>query len=230
MSILIAEDEPAIARILSANLERAGFVVRVVDNGSAVLERIAQDPPDLLLLDIMLPGIDGYSICRQIRQRSALPIIMVTARRAEAERLKGFELGVDDYICKPFSPSEVVARVRSVLRRAQSPGTPTNEQVQLGELSVSPQRREITFNGQCIEMTTSEFKLLHTLVRAPNRVFSREQLLDCLQGDTTEKTDRTIDTHIKNLRKKLGLAKPGTHVIQTVYGEGYRLLYPFSEQ
>lgn len=229
MSILIAEDEPAIARILSANLERAGFVVRVVDNGSAVLEHIAQDPPDLLLLDIMLPGIDGYSICRQIRQRSALPIIMVTARRAEAERLKGFELGVDDYICKPFSPSEVVARVRSVLRRAQSPGTPTNEQIQLGELGITPQRREVTFNGQCIEMTTSEFKLLHTLARTPNRVFSREQLLDSLQGDTTEKTDRTIDTHIKNLRKKLGLAKPGANVIQTVYGEGYRLLYPFTE-
>lgn len=216
--ILIAEDEPKLAALLADYLQAAGFETAWVADGNAVLPRIREQPPELLLLDLMLPGRDGLDICRELRRFSSLPVIMVTARVEEIDRLLGLELGADDYICKPFSPREVVARVKTVLRRTQGGTATASSALQIDESRYSAQ-----LDGQVLELTPVEFRLLKTLAAAPGSIFSREQLLDQLYEDHRVVTDRTVDSHIKNLRRKLEQVRPGEDLVRSIYGVGYRL-------
>jgi two-component system response regulator BaeR len=217
--IMIVEDEPKIAGLLEDYLSsRAGFRCRVVDRGDEVLERFRADPPALVLLDLMLPGLDGVEVCKRLRAESDVPIIMVTARTEEIDRLLGLELGADDYICKPFSPREVVARVKAVLRRTsdRETGPPADG------LSMDRERFAASLNGQPLDLTPVEFALLEALQSRPGRVLSREQLLDHMYSDYRVVSDRAVDTHVKNLRKKLNAVAPGLQTIESVYGLGYR--------
>lgn len=215
--ILVAEDEAKIAAILRDYLEAASMQVSIVDDGAAVLERITALSPDLLILDLMLPRVDGLSICRELRRSSDLPVIILTARVEEIDRLLGLELGADDYICKPFSPREVVARVKAILRRSgklESAVAPT--------LVVDDSALRVTINGQRLDLTPVEFKLFATLSRHPGRVYRRDELLDLIYDDFRDVSDRTIDSHVKNLRRKIDAALPGRQAVHSVYGVGYR--------
>ncbi|MCP4901776.1 MAG: response regulator [bacterium] len=220
--ILIVEDEIKLAELLRDYLESAGYQTRMMHTGYGVVNAVRQNPPSLILLDLMLPGVDGTEICREIRSFTSIPIIMVTARVDEVDRVVGLEIGADDYVCKPFSPREVVARVHAVLRRgkhqAKDPST-----IATGPITVNLDEHWARVNDEPLELTTSEFALLATLVRRPNRVFSRAELLDRVQGDHHEGYDRTIDTHIKNLRKKLRCVLGEQDIIVTVYSVGYKL-------
>jgi two-component system response regulator BaeR len=213
--VLIAEDEPKIARLLADYLAQAGHEALSVGEGDRVLASVAAERPDLLLLDIMLPGMDGLSILRELRRDSALPVIMLTARVEEIDRLLGLELGADDYICKPFSPREVVARVRALLRRAV-PNAPANP------FTVDEQARRVFYLGRPVPHTTTEYRLLHALITHPGRIYSRDRLLDLMHDDLRDVTDRVVDSHIRNLRRKLEDMAPGQAFIHSVYGAGYR--------
>ncbi len=218
--ILVVEDEKKIADLLKEYLENGGFQVSVLDRGDKVISDVKKTPPDLLILDIMLPGMDGMDICREIRTFSNIPIIMVTARIEEIDRLIGLEIGADDYICKPFSPREVVARVKAILRRTSSKLEVKN--IKIGAISLDEDRWIVTINTQELTLTPNEFKLLKVMMANPNRVFSRGELVNHVQGYEFEGYDRTIDSHIKNLRKKLNRQLPGIEVIGSVYGVGYK--------
>jgi len=222
--ILIVEDEPKLAELLQKYLAAAGYQSRHVARGDAVVEAVQQQRPDLILLDIMLPGMDGWEICRRLRSFCDVPILMLTARAEEEDRLRGLELGADDYISKaPFSPREVVARVKSMLRRnalvqrAQAPTSPTAAEL----LHIDELRHQASVRGEPLNLTPLELRLLKTFAAAPGQVFSREQLLNHLHDDDRPVTDRVIDTHIKNLRRKLEPFFPGHNAIQAVYGVGY---------
>ncbi|MEJ2200323.1 MAG: response regulator [Desulfuromonadaceae bacterium] len=215
-NILIVEDEPKLAELLRDYLHQAGFTSQHLDNGLEVLPRVREQQPDLILLDLMLPGQDGMEICKEIRAFSSVPIIMVTARVEEIDRLLGLELGADDYINKPFSPREVVARDKAVLRRS---GGAT---IQQQGLILDEARYRIILNDKEIEPTAVEFKLLQILVASPGRIFSRSQLMDRIYPDERIVSDRTIDSHIKKLRKKLAQAAPEQELIHSVYGVGYK--------
>jgi two-component system response regulator BaeR len=220
-SVLIVEDEYKIAELLRDYLEKAGFQATIVDRGDLAVAEARKNKPALILLDIMLPGMDGTDVCREIRKFSNIPIIMVTARVEEIDRLIGLELGADDYICKPFSPREVVARVKTVLRRS---GAQTTEPLfKVGPLSMDCATRQVSVNGEDVSLTPNEFALLKALLGRPNRVFSRTELVDLVQGYSFDGYERTIDSHIKNLRKKMAEKLPDTEVIATVYGVGYKL-------
>ena len=219
--ILIVEDESKIAALLRDYLLQDGFQVTCVQRGDTALERIRALSPALVLLDLMLPGMDGVSVCREVRRFSSVPIIMVTAKAGEVDRLVGLEIGADDYVCKPFSPREVVARVRAVLRRCRS-GEPQRRYT-AGPLVLDEAARRVTIAGRDLSLTPSEFNLLHALIAAPERVFSRGELIERVQGYQFEGYERTIDSHIKNLRRKIAERLPGRDLIDTVYGVGYRL-------
>jgi len=214
--ILIVEDEPKLAALLSDYLQQAGFEAIRLDNGLEVVPWVREQTPDLVLLDLMLPGKDGLEVCKEIRSFSAVPIVMVTARVEEIDRLLGLELGADDYICKPFSPREVVARVKAVLRRA---GAST---LQAEGLVLDESRYLATLHGCELDLTAVEFKLLHFLATNPGRIYSRTQLMDRIYPDQRTVGDRTIDSHIKKLRKKLAVAAPGEELIHSVYSVGYK--------
>jgi two-component system response regulator BaeR len=217
--ILIVEDEPKLATLLADYLKAASYQTQIIGDGRDVVAAVRAAPPDLILLDLMLPGRDGLDVCRELRTFSEVPIIMVTARIEEIDRLLGLEIGADDYICKPFSPREVVARVRAILRRAQRrPDVPV-----LGGLTIDDEQYRASFNGEPLDLTPVEFRLLKTLAAAPGRVFSRQQLLDNLYADHRVVTDRTVDSHIKNLRRKLQEASPEQELIHSIYGVGYKL-------
>jgi len=218
--ILIVEDERKLADLLRDYLSEAGYTVSWLDRGDRVVPRVKQDPPALILLDIMLPGLDGTEVCREIRKFSKIPILMITARVEEVDRIIGLELGADDYICKPFSPREVVARVKAVLRRAYS--EPETSRLAVGPISLDETTRRVSVNEEALNLTPSEFGLLKIMIAHPSRVFSRSELLDKVQGYQFEGYDRTIDTHIKNIRKKIAEKLPGREVIHTVYGIGYK--------
>lgn len=220
--ILIVEDEPDLARILSDYLLRDGFEATVITHGAHAIAAVQQWQPDLLLLDLMLPGRDGLDILNELRQTSALPVIMVTARVDEIDRLIGLEAGADDYICKPFSPREVVARVKVVLRRS-SPGTaqrPATEPAPQ-KISMDPATWSAQVGNTNLNLTPKEFKLLQALMTRPGRVWSRAQLLDAIGEDTLDVSERAIDSHIKNLRKKLLMALPDCEPIRSIYGVGF---------
>jgi two-component system response regulator BaeR len=216
--ILVVEDEARLAKVLGEYLAAAGYGFTVLKDGRQVIDWVRGHGPDLILLDIMLPGMDGLEVCRSIRTFSQVPIVFITARAEEIDRLLGLELGGDDYICKPFSPREVIARVKAVLRRfaakhvASAPGL-----LELDERSL-----RVRAGGGSVELTVVEYKLLEVLYREPGRIFSRGQLMDRIYLDSRIVSDRTIDSHIKKLRKKLSALLPDLDIIQSVYGAGYR--------
>jgi two-component system response regulator BaeR len=216
--ILIVEDELKLARLQADYLHNAGFDTDCLSNGLEVLPWFKTNHTDLILLDLMLPGRDGLDICRELRSFSTVPIIMITARIEEIDRLLGLELGADDYICKPFSPREMVARVKAVLRRLQPPTTETLS----SELKLDPNSFRVLAEGQEVELTTVEFQLLQALYQQPGRIFSRSKLMDLIYQDQRIVSDRTIDSHIKKLRKKLADLLPDQELIHSVYGAGYR--------
>lgn len=219
--ILIVEDEPKLAQLLVDYLTKSDFQTQCIDNGLAVLPWVQDNTPDLILLDLMLPGRNGMDICRDIRKFSNVPIIMMTAQVEEIDRLLGLEIGADDYICKPYSPREVVARVKAILRRIEalvSPETGTDD-----HFAVDTERYEIRYHQKILDVTPAEFRLFATLHGTPGRVYSRDQLMNQLYDDHRIVTDRTVDSHIKNLRKKIAALKPGQEVIVSVYGVGYKL-------
>lgn len=219
--VLIAEDEPKIAKLLGEYLEAAGMQVSSVDDGAGVESAVRRLEPDALILDLMLPNKDGMSICRDLRTVSTVPIIMLTARVEEIDRLLGLELGADDYVCKPFSPREVVARVNAVLRRARA-GT-AHPSGSATDIHVDEQRLTATLAGQRLDLTPVEFRLLRTLTRHPGRVYRRDELLDAIYDDYREVSDRTVDSHVKNLRRKLLAVCPERRFIRSVYGVGYAM-------
>jgi two-component system response regulator BaeR len=216
---LIVEDEPKLARLLRDYLAQAGYVVHCVAQGLEVVPWVQHHTPTLILLDLMLPGKDGMEVCRELRAFSAVPIIMVTARVEEIDRLLGLELGADDYICKPFSPREVVARVKAVLRRLQ-PQAPSTAAT--GGFILDEQRYCAILDGCPLELTPVEFRLLSTFLAHPGWVFSRSQLVEALYADFRVVSDRTVDSHIKNLRKKIRTIRSEPEVIRSVYGLGYK--------
>jgi len=220
--ILIVEDEQKLAQLEADYLQNAGFSCDILADGSAVVPSVKQQMPELILLDLMLPGSDGLSICREIRSFSNVPIIMVTARIEEIDRLLGLEMGADDYICKPFSPREMVARVKAVLRRL----TPATENNDKQSLHLDADSFRVLAAGQEIELTTVEFQLLQALYKQPGRIFSRSKLMDLIYTDQRIVSDRTIDSHIKKLRKKLLALQPEQELIHSVYGAGYRYQAP----
>jgi DNA-binding response OmpR family regulator len=219
--ILVVDDEPKIARLARDYLEKNGFRVVTAADGQSALTIARREKPDLVILDLMLPQIDGREVCRILRRESDLPIIMLTALSEEIDQVTGLEIGADDYITKPFSVRALVARVRALLRRTrgdvQAPGL-----IRSGGLEIDPQKHLVTFDGDPIRLTPNEFKLLVLLAGSPGRTLTREQLLDDLHG-LAPGLDRSVDSHIKNLRKKLEAAS-GEPLIETVYGIGYRFL------
>lgn len=222
--ILVVEDEFKIAALLRDYLEQAHFRVSVLARGDHVLPFVHSKKPDLILLDIMVPGMDGIEICRELRKTSNLPVIMLTAKVEEIDRLIGLEIGADDYICKPFSPREVVARVKAVLRRTNP--QIENEIISIENLELNISNFQVTVAGQELTLTKSEFGLLKILMTHPQRVFSRSELIYQVQGYTYEGYERTIDSHIKNLRKKIAEILPEKEIISSVYGIGYKLNIP----
>ncbi len=216
--VLIVEDEPKLARLMSNYLQQAGYEAECLENGLEVLPRIRERMPALILLDLMLPGRNGVDICKDIRSFSSVPIIMVTARIEEIDRLLGLELGADDYICKPFSPREVVARVKAVLRRSSEQLPSIVPPV----LQLDENRLLAILRGQELELTVVEFNLLEFLSANPGRIYGREQLMDHIYPDQRIVSDRTIDSHIKNLRRKIACVSPDIEVIHSVYGVGYK--------
>ena len=222
MRILVVEDEPKLADLLQTYLQAAGYEVRCTGDGLAVMPLVKDWPPDLVLLDLMLPGRDGLSLCRDIRAHAPIPVIMVTAKTEEIDRLLGLELGADDYICKPYSPREVVARVKAVLRRSASDAAPARAR-ELGGLDIDEGGWVARLDGVTLDLTPVEFRLLTLLASQPGRIFSRDQVLDGLYDDRRVVTDRAVDSHVKNLRRKLATVRPDADLIRSVYGVGYRL-------
>ena len=214
--ILIVEDEPKLAALEADYLKAAGFETHVIGDGRQVVDWVRAHAPDLMLLDLMLPGRDGLEICRDIRAFSDVPIVMVTARVEEIDRLIGLDSGADDYVCKPFSMRELVARVRAILRRGRGP-------VSAAGLVIDEQAHRAELDGRALDLTPVEFRLLRVLAAAPGRVFPRERLLELIYEDHRVVTDRTVDAHVKNLRRKLEEVRPGEELVRSIYGVGYKL-------
>ncbi|MES2116197.1 MAG: response regulator [Pseudomonadota bacterium] len=223
--ILIVEDDVKIAALLADYFVAAGLRVTRVADGLAAVDAVRAQAPDLMVLDLMLPGLDGIGVCRAVRAFSQLPIIMLTARVDEIDRLLGLESGADDYVCKPFSPREVVARVRAQLRRAGGLLQPAAG-VAVPLFQVDRERMCIVHGGAALALTPVEYRLLAELIANPGRVYSRQQLLDCAHEDQRDINDRTVDSHIKNIRRKLAARLPEADCLQSVYGVGYRFELP----
>jgi two-component system response regulator BaeR len=224
LSVLVVEDELKIAQLLVDYLQREGFEVSVLADGSHAVEIVREHTPDFVILDLMLPGKDGLTICRELRQFSNVPIMLLTAKVDEIDRLIGLELGADDYVCKPFSPREVVARVRTILRRVQQPpAAAIDDQLTYRDITLYLDRHDCVVTGQRLELTPVEFKMLHGFMSQPGRVFSRDQLMDISYSDERIVSDRTIDTHVKNLRKKLAQSGDEGERIHSIYGVGYKI-------
>ncbi len=217
-TILIVEDEPKLANLLQDYLQQAGYKTHWLAHGDEVMPWFETRQPDLILLDLMLPGTDGLTLCQRIRGTSQVPIIMVTARVEEIDRLLGLELGADDYICKPYSPREVVARCKAILRRMQTQGPTPNQK----SVVLDTDKMLVQVEGQPLHLTAVEFQLFQALANEPGRIFSRDQLMDRIYADNRVVSDRTIDSHIKKLRKKISLLQPAKEYVQSVYGVGYK--------
>jgi DNA-binding response OmpR family regulator len=224
-TILVVDDEPKIAALARDYLEHAGFRVVTVADGRSALDAVDRMQPDLVVLDLGLPEVDGLDVTRVIRRDSTLPIVMLTARDDEIDKLLGLELGADDYLTKPFSPRELVARVRAVLRRVDAgrqPDPGAREIVRAGDLTLDLPRMRVDIAGRPVELTPTEFQLLATMAAQPGRIFTRSQLLDAVHGVAFESFERAIDTHIKNIRRKLEPDPRAPRYVLTVYGVGYR--------
>jgi two-component system response regulator BaeR len=216
--VLVVEDEPKLASLVVDYLRASGFETRHVDDGRDVLAAIVERKPDIVLLDLMLPGRSGLEVFKDIRARADIPIVMVTALVEEVDRLIGLELGADDYVCKPFSPRELVARVKMVLRRAAR-----SEPTATPGLALDESRYEARLDGEALDLTPVEFRLLKMLASNPGRIFPRDTLLDGLYADHRVVADRTVDSHVKNLRRKLSRVRPEEDLVHSVYGVGYKL-------
>ncbi|NIN65520.1 MAG: response regulator [Anaerolineae bacterium] len=219
--VLVVDDDPGIVKVVRAYLERDGFQVVVAYDGKKAMQIARHEKPDLVVLDLMLPEMDGWDVCRALHKESDVPIVMLTARVEESDKLVGLELGADDYVTKPFSPRELVARVRAVLRRVQGL-PPEPERISRGDITVDISRHAVTVGDKPIELTPTEFDLLATLMGDPGRAFTRSQLLEQTQGYAYDGYERTIDVHIKNLRKKIEADPGNPQRIKTVYGVGYK--------
>ena len=219
--VLVVEDDAKIAQLLLDYLRSEGFEASSVADGQVALRQIEAAPPSVIVLDLMLPGLDGISVCKAVRRFSEVPILMLTARIEEVDRLLGLDSGADDYVCKPFGPREVVARVRALLRRSEGRMTATPPPWSIDEASF-----RISWRGQWLALTRVEFMMLRLLLSRSGRVFSRSQLLDAVHDDLRDVSDRAIDSHIKNLRRKIEAAEPGCDCIASVYGVGYRFDAP----
>ncbi len=214
--VFIVEDEPELASVVADYARASGYLPTVFGNGGDALATLRTDIPDMLVLDLMLPGMDGLALCKAVRAFSQVPIIMVTARVEEIDRLLGLDSGADDYLCKPFSPRELMARIKVILRRAQPPGAPPCPCL------VDEAAQRISIMGRALELTPSEYHILAGMARRRGQVFSRAQLLDLACQDSLDVTDRAVDSHIKNLRRKIAVLLPDTEAISSVYGLGYR--------
>lgn len=219
--VLVVDDDPGIVKVVRAYLEQDGMQVLVAYDGNKAMQIARHEKPDLVVLDLMLPEMDGWDVCRALRKESDVPIVMLTARVEESDKLVGLELGADDYVTKPFSPRELVARVRAVLRRVE--GLPTEpERISRRDITVDIARHAVTIGDRSVDLTPTEFDLLATLMGDPGRAFTRSQLLEQTQGYAYDGYERTIDVHIKNLRKKIETDPTNPEHIKTVYGVGYK--------
>jgi two-component system alkaline phosphatase synthesis response regulator PhoP len=219
--VLVVDDDPGIVKVVRAYLDQAGFRVLVAHDGKKAMQIARHEKPDLVVLDLMLPEMDGWDVCRALRKESDVPIIMLTARVEDTDKLIGLELGADDYVTKPFSPRELVARVRAVLRRVQGM-PPKPETISRSEITVDLARHVVTVRGQPVDLTPTEFDLLAVLMQDAGRSFTRAQLLEQTQGYAYDGYERTIDVHIKNLRQKIETDPRNPRHIRTVYGVGYK--------
>jgi DNA-binding response OmpR family regulator len=225
-TILVVDDETNIVRLVRDYLEHGGFTVLVATDGQTALRSARTGRPDLVILDLSLPGLDGLDVARSLRREGDVPIIMLTARTEESDKLVGLELGADDYMTKPFSPKELVARVRAVLRRAEGMRTPSDV-IRVGsDVELDVPRMEARFGGRGVDLTKTEFQIVATMARQPGRVFTRAQLLDAVRGVAFESYERAIDAHIKNIRKKIEPSPRSPRYLLTVFGVGYRFAEP----
>lgn len=224
--VLVIEDDPDTAEIVHMYLEREGYQVSLAPDGLEGMRLANSFEPHLVVLDLMLPKVDGLELCRQIREHSKVPVIMLTARVEEEERLDGLQAGADDYVTKPFSPRELMARVKAVLRRTD-PGLVDGEdqRLSIGDLVVDQRVHQVWVGGQAVHLTPTEMRLLVAFVKEPERVFTRQQLFDRIFADASDGFDRVVDSHISNLRRKLGKSQPGSPSIRAIYGVGYKLSY-----
>jgi DNA-binding response OmpR family regulator len=220
--ILVVDDEPTVREVVQHYLEREGYRVQAAEDGPAALAAFGTNVPDLMVLDLMLPGVDGLEVCRQVRAKASTPIIMLTAKGHESDRIVGLELGADDYVVKPFSPKELVARVRAVLRRTEAATSGGSEVLRVADVEVDLPRMRVAVGGRSVELTPTEFQLLAAMVREPGRVFTRGQLLDAVHGVAFESYERAVDAHVKNLRKKIEPTPGHPRYLLTVHGVGYR--------
>jgi DNA-binding response OmpR family regulator len=223
--ILIIEDETDLVKLLKYNLEKEGFRVNYATDGSVALAEARRDPPDLVILDLMLPGLDGLEVCRQLRRSERFvrtPILILSARGEEADRVVGLELGADDYVTKPFSTREMIARVRALLRRHQPPSGPERTAVQRGDVVIDPTAHSVSVGGRLVELSALEFRLLYYLASHPGMVFSRDQLLDSVWGNDRTVTPRSVDVYIRRIREKVESEPQKPSYIQTIHGVGYR--------
>jgi two-component system OmpR family response regulator/two-component system alkaline phosphatase synthesis response regulator PhoP len=220
--VLIVDDEPAILELVAFNLEQAGFTTLTAADGAEALQKAAAEKPDLVILDIMLPRVDGFEVCRSLRAKGNTPILMLTARREEVDRVLGLELGADDYLTKPFSPRELVARVRAILRRAAENRQQTDGILTYGDLVINPNSHVVTVKGQPVDLTLKEYQLLYLLAENRGRVFSREALLERLWEGEYYGDSRTIDVHIRHLREKIEENPSNPNYVLTVRGVGYK--------
>jgi DNA-binding response OmpR family regulator len=228
--ILVVDDEKKLVALIRAYLEKEGYHVLEAFDGVTALTLWEQEAPDLIVLDIMLPGLDGYDFCRRVRERAATPIIMLSARSEETDKLVGLELGADDYMTKPFSLRELAARIKAVRRRSQQEEPPAEAAISCGPLTIWPDRHLAELDGETLQFTASEFRILEAMARRPGQVFTRLRLLEIAQGQSFEAYERTIDAHIKNIRKKLRDKEDDRGFIETVHGVGYRFQLPDCRQ
>ncbi len=227
-SVLIVDDDVKLVKLLQTYFEKEGYIAYAANNGLDALQIVRLQKPDIMVLDLMLPGLDGLDVCRRIRKENDIPIIMLTARDEESDRLVGLEIGADDYVTKPFSPKEVVARAKAILRRVNK-DIVRSELIKAGTLMIDLERHEVTQNGQLIEVTPTEFKIIELLAANAGKVYSRLQIVEQTQGYSFEGYERTIDAHIKNLRRKIEINPKEPQYIQTIYGVGYKFASEMNE-
>lgn len=225
MKVLVVDDDDKILKVLTAYLVKEGYTIETAQEGWEAVKKVEQFKPDLVLLDVMLPGLDGWGVCKEVRRNSDVPIIMLTAHDAEADRIIGLEIGADDYVIKPFSPREVIARIRAISRRMKPSRLQEDKTsiLQMGDMILRQDSHSLTVKGNLVDLTPTEYKLLELFMSHPGQVFSRLQLIEKVQGYAFDGYERTVDSHIKNLRKKLGEASNGSRYIKTIYGVGYKL-------
>ncbi|WP_030613723.1 response regulator transcription factor [Streptomyces sclerotialus] len=229
--ILVAEDDVKQARLIRIYLEREGNEVQTVGDGRAAIDRARSSRPDLIVLDVMMPGVDGLDVCRILRAESQVPILLLTARTTEEDMLLGLDLGADDYLTKPYSPRELTARVRALLRRAKAAGHTEPTVLTVGDLEVDTARFEVRISGEPVVLTGKEFAILTVLAGEPGRAFTRAQIIDRVFGFDQNVLERTVDAHVMNLRRKLEKGgREGARYVETVYGRGYRLAVPQGEE